>query len=117
MGASTLPVFAEMRLGHLPMQAHPQTAPGLDMGQWRTSQVFLYRGYCRRYYIESIPLDNKIKDISGSKGAEGWEYINCLYKVEVEIKYFPYREKSQKRQEASRSILDVFLRGYKKLLH
>ncbi len=32
--------------------------------------------HCRRYFVESIPLDNKGKEIPGSKGAEGREYIN-----------------------------------------
>lgn len=64
--------------------------------------------HCRRYYIESIPLDNNGKEIPGSKGAEGREYINCLFKAEAEIKDLPYEERKQKRQEASRPILDAF---------
>lgn len=64
--------------------------------------------HCRRYYIESIPLDNKGKEIPGSKGAEGREYINCLFKVEEQIRSLPYEERKQKRQEASRPILDAF---------
>lgn len=68
----------------------------------------LYWAHCRRYYIESIPLDNKGKEIPGSKGAEGREYINCLFKIEEQIKSLPYEERKQKRQEASRPILDAF---------
>lgn len=64
--------------------------------------------HCRRYFIESIPLDNKGKEIPGSKGAVGREYINCLFKVEAEIKDLPDEEKKQKRQEASKPILDAF---------
>ena len=64
--------------------------------------------HCRRYYIESIPLDNQGKEIPGSKGAEGREFINLLFKVEKEIKDLPYEEKKQKRQDASRPILDAF---------
>lgn len=64
--------------------------------------------HCRRYYIESIPLDNNGKEIPGSKGAEGRKYINCLFKVEEQIKDLPYEERKQKRQEASRLILDAF---------
>ncbi|WP_010248127.1 IS66 family transposase [Acetivibrio cellulolyticus] len=64
--------------------------------------------HCRRYFIESIPLDNKGKEISGSKGAEGREFINLLFKVEDEIKELSYDEKKEKRQEASRAILDAF---------
>lgn len=68
----------------------------------------LYWAHCRRYYIESIPLDNNGKEIPGSKGAEGREYINCLFKVEEQLKDLPYEERKQKRQEASRPILDAF---------
>lgn len=64
--------------------------------------------HCRRYFIESIPLDSKGKEIPGSKGAEGREYINLLFKVEDEIKDLPFDERKQKRQDASRPILDAF---------
>ena len=64
--------------------------------------------HVRRYFIESIPLDNNGKELSGSKGAEGREFINLLFKVEQEIKDLSYEEKKQKRQEASRPILDAF---------
>lgn len=64
--------------------------------------------HCRRYFIESIPLDNKGKEIPGSKGAEGREYINLLFKLEDEIQGLSYSEKRDKRQEASRAILDAF---------
>jgi len=64
--------------------------------------------HCRRYYIESIPLDNSGKEIKGSKGAEGREYINLLFKVEKEIESLSFEEKKTKRQEASQPILDAF---------
>lgn len=64
--------------------------------------------HVRRYFIESIPLDNNGKELSGSKGAEGREFINLLFKAEQEIKDLSYEEKKQKRQEASRPILDAF---------
>lgn len=64
--------------------------------------------HCRRYYIDSIPLDNNGKEIPGSKGAEGRAYIDLLFKVEREIEYLSFEEKKQKRQEASRPILDAF---------
>ena len=53
-------------------------------------------------------MDNKGKEIPGSKGAEGREYINLLFKVEKEIEHLSFEEKKQKRQEASRPILDAF---------
>ena len=64
--------------------------------------------HCRRYYIENIPLDNQGKENPGSKGAEGREFINLLFKVEKEIKDLPYEEKKRKRQDVSRPILDAF---------
>lgn len=64
--------------------------------------------HCRRYFVESIPLDTKGKEIPGSKGAEGREYIDLLFKVEDEIRELPYEEKKQKRQDASQPILDAF---------
>lgn len=42
----------------------------------------LYWAHARRYLSESIPLDSKGKEIPGSKGAEGREYINLLFKLE-----------------------------------
>ena len=64
--------------------------------------------HARRYLIESITMDSQGKEIPGSKGAEGREYINLLFKVEEEIKNLPYEEKKQKRQDASKPILDAF---------
>jgi transposase len=64
--------------------------------------------HVRRYYIESIPLDSKGKEIKGSKGAEGRAYIDLLFKIEKEIKDLSFQERLAKRQEASQPILDVF---------
>ncbi len=64
--------------------------------------------HCRRYFIDSIPLDSKGKEIPGSKGAEGREHINLLFKLERKISQCSYEEKKNKRQVASRAILDVF---------
>lgn len=64
--------------------------------------------HCRRYFVDSIPLDTAGKEIPGSKGAVGREYIDLLFKVESEIKELSPEEKKQKRQEASKPILDVF---------
>jgi len=38
--------------------------------------------HVRRYFIESIPLDDKGKEIPGSKGAEGRGFIDLLFKIE-----------------------------------
>lgn len=41
--------------------------------------------HVRRYMIDSIPLDNNGKELKGSKGAEGREYINLLFRLEEEM--------------------------------
>lgn len=41
--------------------------------------------HCRRYFIDSIPLDNKGKEIPGSMGAKGREHIDLLFKLEKKI--------------------------------
>ena len=64
--------------------------------------------HCRRYFAESIPLDNSGKEIPGSKGAEGRKFINLLFKLEEEMKNLSIKEREEKRQEASRAILDAF---------
>ena len=64
--------------------------------------------HCRRYFIESIPLDSRVKEIPGSKGAEGRGYIDLLFKIESEIRDLSYEERKEKRREASRPVLDAF---------
>ena len=66
------------------------------------------RAHVRRYFVESIPLDNRGKEIPGSKGAEGREFINLLFKLEKEMEDLSLSEKETKRQVASRAILDAF---------
>ena len=66
------------------------------------------KSHCRRYLIESIPLDSRGIEIPGPKVAEGRGYIDLLFKVEDEIKSLSPEEKKQKHQEASRPILDAF---------
>lgn len=64
--------------------------------------------HLRRYYVDSIPLDNSGKEIPGSKGEEGREYVNLLFKLESEMSDLTYNERKAKRQEASRALLDAF---------
>ncbi len=64
--------------------------------------------HCRRYFVESIPLDSAGKEIPGSKGAEGREFINLLFKLEEEMKNLSSEERKEKRQEASRATLEAF---------
>lgn len=64
--------------------------------------------HARRYYIESIPLDSKGKEIPGSKGAEGKSYIDLLFKIEKEIKDLSFEEKLKQRQERSIKVLEAY---------
>lgn len=64
--------------------------------------------HARRYLSESIPLDSKGKEIPGSKGAEGREYINLLFKLEEKMKNLSNEERKEKRQEASKATLEAF---------
>jgi hypothetical protein len=68
-------------------------------------------GALPQYYIESIPLYNNVKELLGSKGTEGREYINLLFKVEKEIENLSFEEKKQKRQELHSQFLMHFGRG------
>ena len=53
--------------------------------------------HLRRYYIDSIPLNNSGKEIPGSKGAEGREYVNLLFRLEKEMSDLSYEDKKAKR--------------------
>jgi hypothetical protein len=58
--------------------------------------------------IESIPLDSRGKEIPGSKGAKGRDLIDLLFKLEDEMKELSPTIRKEKRQVASRAILDAF---------
>ena len=85
---------------------------GLDISRANMHLEDVKNNFCwshlRRYYIDSIPLDSSGKEIPGSKGAEGREYINLLFNLESEMSDLPYNERKVKRQEASRALLDAF---------
>ena len=65
----------------------------------------LYWAHCRRYFVESIPLDSKGKEIPGSKSAEGRGFINLLFKLEEEMKNLS----SEERKESVRRLLGASL--------
>ena len=50
----------------------------------------------------------KGKELPGSKGAEGREYCNQLFEVERKLKNLSPEERTLKRQDLSRKILDEF---------
>lgn len=64
--------------------------------------------HARRYFYESVPLDENKKMIQTSAGYQGVEYIDELFTVEREIETLSVEEKLQKRQEKSASILKNF---------
>jgi transposase len=63
--------------------------------------------HVRRRYIEAIPLD-KGKELPGSKGAEGREYCNQLFKIEQELSELSPEDRLLQRQKLSRNVLDEF---------
>ena len=56
--------------------------------------------HVRRYFVESIPLDSRGKELPESKGAEGREFINLLFKLEKKMEGLSLK----KRNKASGSI-------------
>lgn len=58
--------------------------------------------------VNSIPLDSKGKEILGSNGNEGLEYINKLFKIEDKISDLPLDQKLKKRQEEAKFLLETF---------
>lgn len=72
--------------------------------------------HARRYFYESIPLDEHKKMITSCYGYEGLQYCNRLFKVEEEIANFSVEEKQKERLERSKPILDEFFAWVKTTL-
>ena len=64
--------------------------------------------HCRRYFYESIPLDNSKKLIKTSDGYHGVELIDELFKIENDISDLKPDEKLKIRKEKSEPILKNF---------
>ena len=64
--------------------------------------------HARRYFNDSIPLDENKKPIKASVGYVGVEYINKLFKIEEKIKEFSEEERLKIRQKESKPIVDAF---------
>lgn len=64
--------------------------------------------HVRRYYVESIPLDSKGKEIPGSKGAEGRDWCDRLFHLEKQLKKESPEKRKEKRMELGRPILEGF---------
>lgn len=64
--------------------------------------------HARRYFYDSIPLDNNKKQIKTSDGYTGLTHIDKLFKVEEEIAELNVDEKLKIRKEKSAPIIDEF---------
>ena len=64
--------------------------------------------HCRRYFYESIPLDENGQMILGSEGIKGLEYCNELFEIERKIAEFSVEKKEEKRKEKSEPVLKKF---------
>ncbi len=64
--------------------------------------------HARRYFYESVPLDENKKMVTSSDGYTGIEYIDKLFTVEKEIANLSIEEKLNIRKEKSAPILEKF---------
>lgn len=64
--------------------------------------------HARRYFYESVPLDENKKMVTSSDGYQGVKFINSLFEVEREIEDLSLEEKIEKRKEKSVSIIEEF---------
>ena len=64
--------------------------------------------HARRYFYESVPLNENKQMIKTSDGYTGVKYIDELFQIEREIEKLRAEEKVQKRQEKSDPILKKF---------
>jgi transposase/IS1 family transposase len=62
--------------------------------------------HARRYFLESVPLDNNKKPITSSDGYTGVKYINKLFDIEREIEELNIDEKLKIRKEKSTPIIE-----------
>lgn len=64
--------------------------------------------HARRYFYESVPLDENKKMVTSSDGYQGVKYIDELFEVEREIEDLTIEQKVQTRNEKSKPILEKF---------
>ena len=64
--------------------------------------------HARRYFYDSVPLDEHKQLITTSDGYKGVEYIDALFKVEKEIENLSVDDKLKIRQEKSAPIVEKF---------
>ena len=66
--------------------------------------------HARRYFLESIPLDDNGKPNTNAYGYIGVTYCNKLFEIEREIEKLDIDEKVKKRQEKSKPVLEEFFK-------
>ena len=66
--------------------------------------------HARRYFLESIPLDDNGKPNINAYGNIGVDYCNKLFEIEREIEKLDIDEKVKKRQEKSKPVLEEFFK-------
>ena len=64
--------------------------------------------HARRYFFDSIPLDEHKKPITNCYGNTGLQYCNKLFEIERKRAEFSVQEKVKVRQEKSKPVLDDF---------
>ena len=69
--------------------------------------------HARRYFYESIPLNEHKQMDTTSDGYKGIEYCDELFKIERKIAEFSVEEKLKWRQEKSKPILEAFFEWVK----
>ena len=66
--------------------------------------------HARRYFLESIPLDDNGKPNTKAYGYIGVTYCDKLFEIEREIEKLDIDEKVKKRQEKSKPVLEEFFK-------
>lgn len=64
--------------------------------------------HVRRYWIESIPLDSKGKEIPGSMGAIGRKWCDKLFRIERELKHLKPEERLAERKRRSKPEFEAY---------
>ena len=72
--------------------------------------------HARRYFLESIPLDNNGKPNTNAYGYIGVTYCDKLFEIEREIEKSDIDEKVKKRQEKSKPVLEEFFKWVNSVL-
>ena len=64
--------------------------------------------HARRYFYESVPLDEHKEMVTSSDGYQGVKFIDELFRIEKEIETLSIEQKVKERKEKSEPILENF---------